>query len=88
MPSQAGDDVAVHFGKLLKSELVDRILDLAPGGAVVPAGTVIGLIEAGESVQLSLMPTGPRLGKTDSIIGDLNRPILDRKSSITLLAGK
>ena len=42
MPSQAVDDDAVHFGKLRGSELVDPSLDLAPGGAVVPAGSLVG----------------------------------------------
>ena len=42
MPAQAVDDDPVHFRKLLGSELVDPILDLAPDGAVVPAGSVVG----------------------------------------------
>ena len=37
MPSQAVDDDAVHFGKLLGSEVIDPGLDLASGGTVVPA---------------------------------------------------
>ena len=41
MPSQAVDDDAVHFGKLLGSEVVDPSLDLAPRGAVVPGGSVV-----------------------------------------------
>ena len=45
MPSQAVNDDAVHFGKLLGSESVDPSLDLAPGGAVVPAGSVVGWFE-------------------------------------------
>ena len=42
MTSQAADDDAVHFGKLLGSEVVDPSLCLAPGGAVVPAESVVG----------------------------------------------
>ena len=42
MTSQAVDDDAVHFGKLLGSESVDPSLDLAPHGAVVPGGSVVG----------------------------------------------
>ncbi len=45
MPSQAVDDDAVHFGKLLGSKVVDPSLDLAPGGAVVPARSVVGWFE-------------------------------------------
>ena len=42
MPSQAVDDDAVHFGKLLGSESVDPSFDPPPGGAAVPAGTTVG----------------------------------------------
>ena len=45
MPSQAVDDDAVHFGKLLGSEVVDPSLDLAPWRAVVPGGSVVGWFE-------------------------------------------
>ena len=45
VPPQAVDDDAVHFGKLLGSEFVDPSLDLAPGSAVVPAGSVVGWFE-------------------------------------------
>ena len=42
MSFQAVDDDAVHFGKLLGSESVNPSLDLAPRGAVVPGGSVVG----------------------------------------------
>ena len=45
MPSQAVDDDAVHFGKLLGSEVIDPSLDLAPWRAVVPGGSVVGWFE-------------------------------------------
>ena len=45
MLSQAVDDYAVHFGKLLGGEFVDPILDLSPGGAVVPAESLVGWFE-------------------------------------------
>ena len=41
MLSQAVDDDAVHFGKLLGGEAVNPLLNLALGGAVVPAGSVV-----------------------------------------------
>ena len=45
MPSQAVDDAAVHFRKLVDGEVVDPSVDFAPDGAVVPGGSVVGCFE-------------------------------------------
>ena len=45
MPSEAVDDDAVHFGKLVDSEVLDPGLDLVPGSAVVPDESVVGWFE-------------------------------------------
>ena len=45
MPSQAVNDDAVHFRKLVDGEVVDPSLDLAPHGAAVPGGSVVGCFE-------------------------------------------
>ena len=45
IPSQAANDDAVHFGKLLGSEFIDPSLNLAPCTAIIPGGTVVGWFE-------------------------------------------
>lgn len=45
MPFEAVDDDAVHFGKLVDSEVLNPGLDLVPGSTVVAAGSVVGWFE-------------------------------------------